>query len=332
MLSVSFPKSPKFEQIDENSGRFIIEGCYPGYGTTLGNSLRRVLLSSLSGNAAVFVKIKGITHEFTTVKGVVEDAVQLMLNLKLVRFKLHGVDEATIFLKIKGEKLVTAKDFKTTSEIEVVNPNQHVATLTSSSAELDMEVKVEKGLGYVPVDQQSREEKEIGTIAIDAVYTPVRRVNFLIDNMRIGKRTDFDKITLEVVTDGSITPKEAYTQAVEILMSQYSAIATVSDKDAEVKDEVEMEDGVETTAENKVAENKEEDEDEDEDEEEVTISDLNLSTRTLNVLETNNIQNVKEIEVLSEEELKEMEGVGDKGIKEIKKAIGTLGITLKSNE
>lgn len=324
MLSVSLPDASKYEKLDANSGRFIISGCYPGYGTTLGNSLRRVLLSSLPGNAAVSVKIRGITHEFTTIKGVVEDAVQIMLNLKLVRFRLHGVEEATIFLKVKGERKVTAKDFKTTSEIEVVNPKQHIATMTSSTAELDMEVNVERGLGYVPVDQQDREEKEIGTVAIDAVYTPIRRVNFLVENMRVGKKTDFDKITLDVITDGSITPEEAYIQAVEILMSQYNSISSISEQE---EDEDVKEDG-------KKVLKKDSDQDSEKEEKaiDVTINDLSLSTRTLNVLETNEIQKVGDIAALSEDELKEMEGMGDKGIKEIKKAIGTLGITLKSGE
>lgn len=325
MLSVSLPSASKYEKLDVNSGLFIINGCYPGYGTTLGNSLRRVLLSSLPGNAAVSMKIKGTTHEFTTIKGVVEDVVQIMLNLKLVRFKLYGVEEATIFLKVKGEREATAKDFKTTSEIEVVNPNQHIATLTSSAAELDMEVKVERGLGYVPVDQQDREEKEIGTIAIDAVYTPIRRVNFSVENTRVGKRTDFDKITLKVVTDGSITPEEAYTQAVEILISQYNSISSVSEQDEEIEVEGD-EKKVEKKDSGQGLDKKEEKADD------VMIKSLNLSTRTLNVLETNSIQKVSDISALSEEELKEMEGMGDKGIKEIKKAIGTLGITLKSSE
>lgn len=323
MLSVSLPKAPRYEEIDKNSGKFIIDGCHPGFGTTLANSLRRVLLSSLPGSAVVSVKIKGITHEFTTVKGIVEDAVQIMMNLKKVRFRLHGVDEATIFLKVKGEKDITAKDFKTTSEVEVVNTDEHIATASSSSAELELEVKVARGLGYVPVEQQEREEKEIGTIAIDAVFTPVRRVNFLIDNMRVGKRTDYEKITLEVVTDGTITPQEAYFQTVEILMSQYSAISSIgADEEKEEKKEeenfsankteVEKESQVETA--------------------DVSVNELGLSTRTLNVLEANSIKKVSEIAQMSEEDLKELEGMGDKGIKEIKKGIGTLGITLKANE
>lgn len=322
MLSVTLPNAPQFEEIEKNAGRFIIKGCYPGYGTTLGNSLRRALLSSLPGNAAVSVKIKGITHEFTTVKGVKEDAVQIILNLKHVRFKLSSVDEATIFLKVKGEKEVTAKDFKTTSEVEVVNPDQKIASLTSASSELDLEVKVERGLGYVPVEQQEREEKEIGTIAIDAVYTPIKRVNFTIDNMRVGKRTDFDKIVMDVFTDGSITPQDAYTQAVEILMAQYNSIAALEDIEKEVEAEVE----VVEKKEKKDKVKKEEKNDEG------AVPDLNLSTRTQNVLDAAGVKKVDALVALTEDELRNLDGMGDKGIKEIKKAIGSLGYTLQAAE
>jgi len=322
MLSVTLPSAPKFEEMEKNAGRFVIRGCYPGFGTTLGNSLRRVLLSSLPGNAAVSVKIKGITHEFTTVKGVMEDAVQIILNLKSVRFRLTGVEQATIFLKVKGEKEVTAKDFKTTSEIEVVNPEQKIATLTSASSVLELEVKVEKGLGYIPVEQQEREEKEIGTIAIDAVYTPIKRVNFTIDNMRVGKRTDFDKITMDIYTDGSITPQEAYTQAVEILMSQYNAISSL-ETESDVEEEEQKEEKPKVKKKSKAKKKEENDQ---------TIADLNLSTRTQNVLDAAGIKTVEKLVAMTEDELRELEGMGDKGIKEIKKAIGSLGHTLQAAE
>lgn len=320
MLSVSLPQAPLHEDLGENTGKFVIKGCYPGFGTTLGNSLRRVLLSSLPGNAAVSVKIKGITHEFATIDGVMEDAVQIILNLKKVRFRLHGVGEATIFLNVKGEKKVTAKDFKTTSEIEVVNQDQIVATTTSPSAELELEVKVQRGLGYVPVEQQEREEKEIGSIAIDAVYTPIKRVNFVVDNMRIGKRTDFDKITLEVVTDGSIAPEEAYSQATEILLEQITSISQIGEEIEEIE-EIQVEEKPEVKNEKKVVEKKPE---------ELLISELGISTRTMNVLEAAEFMTVGQVAEKTEEEILELEGMGDKGVKEIKKSIGTLGITLNS--
>lgn len=321
MHSVSLPKAPKYVESEvKNSGSFVIEDCYPGYGTTLGNSIRRVLLSSLGGAAITSAKIKGVTHEFTTLKGVMEDMVQVILNLKQVRFKLHGVESATVVLKVKGEKKATAKDIKTTSEVEVVNPEQHIATLTGSSSELEIEMKIEKGLGYVPVEQQEREEKEIGAIAIDAVYTPIRRVNFVVDNMRVGKRTDYDKITLDVTTDGTITPQDAYEQAVEILMGQFNAISKIGADEENIREAEVVEEPKEEKEEDAIAEP----------EQQHNLASLKLSTRTMNVLESNNIGEVDQIAQMTEQELGKLDGMGEKGIKEIKKAIGSLGITLKS--
>ncbi len=336
MLSIALPKAPKYEEIDEQSGRFVIAGCYPGYGTTIGNSLRRTLLSSLPGTAIVAVKVKGITHEFTTLKGMKEDIVQLILNLKQVRFKLEGVDEANIVLKVKGQREVTAKDFKTTAEVKVVNPDQPIASLTSSSASLEMEVKINRGLGYVPVEQQEKGEKEIGTIAIDAIYNPVKRVNFKVENMRVGKRTDYDRIILEVMTDGSISPEEAYAQAVEVLMAQFNAVANLSEGD---DDEEEREFKIKEKEERDKEKNKEEEAlarkkdeiTEREEDEEKSIKDIGLSNRTMNVLEANGIDKVAQLAKITEEELDEIEGMGAKGIKEVKKAIGSFGIILKSS-
>ncbi len=328
MFSISLPKSPIYKELDEKSGQLIIEECFPRYGATLGNSLRRVLLSSLEGNAIVSAKIKGVTHEFSAIDGIVEDVVQIILNLKAVRFKLEGVDEATAFLKVKGKKKVTAKDFETTSELEVVTPDAHIATITNSGTTLDLEIKVKKGLGYVPVEQRD-DEKEIGTIAVDAIYNPVKRVNFTVENMRVGKRTDYERVILDIVTDGSISPQEAYQKAVEILMSQFNAIATIGEEDDVKKEEVA-----------KSADKKEEDKQEEESvkddsvQEQVakTVADLNLPTRTLSVLEDNKITTIKQIEKMTEDDLLNLEGMGEKGVKEIRKAIGALGIILKAKE
>lgn len=322
MLSVSLPKSSKYEEVSKNSGIFTIEGCYPGYGTTLGNALRRVLLSSLSGSAVTMVKIKGATHEFTTIKGVKEDVVQIILNLKQVRFRLHGEESSTVFLKVKGEREVTAKDIKSTSEIEVSNVDQHIATLTSGSSELEIEIKIERGIGYVPVEQQIREDKEIGAIAVDAIYSPIVRVNFGVGNMRVGKRTDYDKITLEVETDGTVTPQEAYNEAVEILMAQFNAIAEVNKKE-DSKEAVVIDGEVEEI---------EESQKDDETGEDVEISTLKISTRIQNILEENGIKTVGDVIKYSESELNEVEGMGEKGIKEVKKAISKFGAILKPIE
>jgi len=320
MQTVSLPQKPKYTPIDEKSGVFEIPGCYPGYGMTLGNALRRVLLASLEGAAITSVKINGVSHEFSTLDGVMEDAVQIILNLKKIRFKLHSDEPVKVSLKFKGEGKVTAKEIKCPSSVEVVNKDQIIATVTDKKTELELELEISKGLGYVPIDQQERPEKEIGVIAIDAVYTPIQRVNYEVENMRVGKRTDYNKITLEIVTDGSITPEEAFTKAVAILVEQFSVLGGIevveAGKEAEAKEEEasEAKEAVEEEA----------------DPLKIKVTDLkNLSTRTLNVLEAGKIVKVKDIVKHSEEELRDLEGMGDKGIKEIKKSIGEFGITLK---
>jgi DNA-directed RNA polymerase subunit alpha len=234
MLAITSPQETKYTELAANHGKFEIPGCYPGYGTTLGNALRRVLLSSLEGAAAHSIKIQGVSHEFSTIPGVMEDVVQIILNLKQVRFRLHGEEAIKITLKSKGEGVVTAGDFKTTSEVEVVNPEQVIATLSDKKTEFEMEVEVGKGLGYVPAEAREREEIEIGVIAIDAIYTPVKRVNYEVENMRVGKRTDFDKITLEILTDGSITPTDAFQKSVAILVDQFQSLQVGSAKKEEV--------------------------------------------------------------------------------------------------
>jgi len=323
MQTVSLPQKPKYTPIDEQSGKFEILGCYPGYGMTLGNALRRVLLSSLKGAAVTSVKIKGVSHEFSTIDGVMEDAVQIILNLKKIRFRLHSDEPVKVSLKFKGEGKVTASSIKGSSEVEVVNPDQIIATITDKKVELEMELEVSNGLGYVPIEQQERGEKEIEVIAIDAVYTPIRRVNYEVENMRVGKRTDYNKITLEIMTDGSITPQEAFSKAVALLVEQFSVlggIEVVQENPVVEVQEAELVEDAEAVA-PKEAEV---------DPLKIKVTELkNLSTRTLNVLETNKLVKVKDIVKYTEEGLKGLEGMGDKGIKEIKKSVGELGLTLK---
>lgn len=231
---IAIPQKPQYTVLAPHHGKFEILGCYPGYGTTLGNAIRRVLLSSLEGAAIRSVKIAGVTHEFATLPGVMEDVVQILLHLKQVRFRLHSDEPVKITLKAKGEGVVMAKDFKVPSSVEIVNGDQVIATITDKKAELDMEVEIDRGLGYVPVEAREREEREIGMIAVDSIYSPVKRVNYEVENMRVGKRTDYDKITLEVITDGSITPEEAFSKGVAILMEQFSALAQVADPGEDV--------------------------------------------------------------------------------------------------
>lgn len=321
MQSISLPQKPKFIKTGENSGRFEILGCYPGYGTTLGNALRRVLLSSLSGAAITSVRIKGVSHEFSTISGVMEDVVQIILNLKKVKFSMEGEESVKVSLKSKGEGKLTAKSIKCPGGVEVVNGDQIIATITDKKAELDMELEINKGLGYIPVEQQMRENKEIGVIAVDAIYTPIKRVNYVIEDMRVGKRTDFNKITLDIETDGSITPQDAFSKAINILVDQFSALVEIYSEKDEIFEEVKEE---------APKEEKKEEKAEAEDPLKLKVDDLKgLSNRTVNVLMENKVEKVKDIVKMDEEKLSELKGMGDKGIKEIKKAIGEFGLTLK---
>lgn len=221
---ISYPKKPKIVEKKGNWVLFEIEALYPGYGVTIGNSLRRVLLSSLSGAAVTQVTIKGVAHEFSTIPGVLEDVILIMQNLKQMRFNLHGDEPQKANLKIKGEKKVKGSDFKFTSQVELINKDCHIATLTQKSAQLEMEIKIEKGVGYLPRGVSKQEKLEIGAIVLDAIFTPVQKVSFRVENMRVGKRTDFDRLFLEIETDGSLSPEDAFGQASEILVKNFSLI------------------------------------------------------------------------------------------------------------
>lgn len=316
-MEITLPSKYKIVKSGDTSAVFEIENLYPGYGITIGNALRRVLLSSLKGAAVTIVKIKGASHEFSTIPYIIEDVVEIMLNLKQVRFKLDGDQPQQAVLKVKGEKEVMAKDITGPSQLTVINKDAHIATLTDKKAELEIEITVEKGLGYVPVEQRKKEKLEIGTIAVDAIFTPVRKVNYEVENMRVGDRTDFNRVKLFIETDGSIDPEDAFTTAVDILVNQFSALT-----------------GEEVSAEEKTEE-KSAEEKEEESEEEVTkikIEDMNLSTRTINALTNNSIKTVGGLIKKSENDLKEMEGLGDAGIKEIKKVLLKLGVFLKEEK
>lgn len=312
--------------LDAATGKFEIEGCYPGYGTTLGNALRRVLLSSLPGSAIVSVKIKGVTHEFSTVPNVLEDVIQIILNLKQVRFRSFNEESIKISLKAKGEKVVTAGMIECPTGIEVVTKDAVIATITNPKGELEIELEVGNGIGYVPVEQQARGEKEIGVIAVDAIYTPIRRVNYDVANMRVGKKTDYEKITLEIMTDGSIEPQEAFSKAVNILVDQFSVFTKVEkelvkEEKAVAEGQVMLEKEKEDVVEKK------------DDTKKVEVTELkNLSTRTLNVLEANKISTIGAIVKMTEAELTQLDGMGAKGVKEIKKAIGDYGVNLRQEK
>ncbi len=219
---------------DDKHGVFEIEGLYRGYGTTIGNALRRVLLSSLPGAAVTRFKIlrpQAVGHEFTTIPNVVEDVVEIGLNLKKVRFKFYAPETQVLTLSVKGEKEVTAADIKGTSEVVVVNPDLHIATLTSKSAELEMELTIEKGLGYVPVELQGSEKLAIGSIALDAIFSPVTNVNFSVENMRVGDRTDYNRLRVEIETDGTISPSNVLHKAANVLLDHFTKVSAIEVKE-----------------------------------------------------------------------------------------------------
>lgn len=216
---------------DSRKGVFEVEGLYAGYGLTIGNALRRALLSSLPGVAITYIKVKNAPHEFSSLPGVKEDLVDLTLNFKKVRFRMHTDETQVITLKVKGEKEVTAGDIKTSSDVEIVNPEEYIASLTSKDAELDIEITVEKGLGYSSVESRKEKKLTVGLIGVDAFFSPVRRVNYEVENMRVGERTDYNRIRLEVETDGTISPSSALHKTANILNDHFQKVSAVQVQD-----------------------------------------------------------------------------------------------------
>lgn len=221
------PKKIDFQEGEnKNQAKAVIEPLYFGYGTTLGNALRRVLLSSLPGAAVTAVKIKGVDQEFQAIPNVKEDALQVVLNLKDLRVKVFADEPVKLILKAKGDKKVTAKDIEKNSDVEIVNPDLQIATVTDKKGELEMEITVEKGRGYTTVEDRDKEEVEIGTMMVDSIFTPVKNVGYQVENTRVGDITDYDKLTLNIETDGSITPQEAVSQAAQILIDHFELLKT----------------------------------------------------------------------------------------------------------
>lgn len=250
MNEIQLPQKIQIEEKDTKTATVVIEPLYPGYGLTLGNALRRVLISSLPGAAITAIKIKGIQHEFSTIPHVKEDVVDIILNIKLIRLKLLQGNNAIISLKVKGEKVVTAKDIKATAEIEVINPEQKIATLTDKNAELEIEFTVNSGLGYSPVESREKEKLEIGAIAIDAIFSPVLKARFELENVRVGQMTNYDKLTLEIVTDGTIIPSIAFHEAAKILVNHYTLLIDAKKETRQKKAKSEKSEVKETEKEN----------------------------------------------------------------------------------
>jgi DNA-directed RNA polymerase subunit alpha len=324
---IPLPSKPKIILDEGDRAVFEIEGLYPGYGQTLGNSIRRVLLSSLRGGAITSVKIEGVGHEFSTIEGVMEDVVEIILNLKQLRFRLHEEGPLTVTLSAKGEKEVVGKDVKVPSRAELVTPNVHIATLTGKKSVLNLEAMVESGLGYVPIEAQTKEKVEVGTIGLDAAFSPVRHVNYEVENMRVGDRTDYNRLRLDITTDGSLTPREAFENAVKILLAQLETMVEG------FEEEIPAEGVIETGFGQERGEGEEEEGEERETESEevlkIKLNDVKLSSRTLNVLREAGIKTIGGLSRKREKTLKGISGLGEKGFQEIKKALGMLGITLK---
>lgn len=299
--------NPTLASVDDHSATsstFAVEPLHTGYGMTLGNSLRRVLLSSIEGAAVVAFKIEGITHEFTTVDGVKEDVVDIMLNLKQVRFKVHSDGPQTVRIEKKTKGAVTAADIKTTDQVEVVNPDQLIATLDSAKPFV-MDILVESGRGYRTVEAAPADSRPSDMIAVDAIFSPVVRVRYKVENTRVGQMTDLDKLVLTVDTDGSLTPREAFEEAAAILVNQYTALAGSTTVTA-------AQPLTQPGASDEAAELM------------TPIEDLNLTARTANALLNNGIKTIGDLVTLGEVELRELKGFGSKALDEVKDKMAEL--------
>lgn len=300
------PALAEVQDQSETAATFVIKPIEPGYGNTLGNSLRRVLLSSIRGAAVVAFKIEGANHEFTTVSGVKEDVVDIMLNLKNIRFKAHTDQPVELRLEKTGAGVVTAADISASADVEVVNPDQIIATIDDAKTKLAIDLVVESGHGYRTIEQSSEDRLHSDMIALDAVFSPVLRVRYKVDNTRVGQNSNLDRLDLTVETDGSISPREAFEEAAAILVNQYTALAGS------------------TTIESAPALGKETEDDSDE--LQVRIEDLSLTARTTNALVNNEINTVHDLVNLTEQDLRELKGFGSKALDEVKDKIAELNL------
>lgn len=313
MIEIVKPTITK--EIDENGhyGKFVVEPLERGYGTTLGNCMRRILLSSLPGAAITSVKIDGILHEFSTIPGVKEDVTEIILNLKRLAVRINGDENKRAIINAVGPKEVTAADIIVDADTEIFDPDLHIATL-ADNATLVMEMNLTSGRGYVPAEQNKKENTPIAEIPVDSIFTPVKKVNFTVDNTRVGQVTDFDKLTLELWTDGSITPEEGVSIGAKIMQEHLNLfIGLGSDVD-------EMEFMIEKDEDRKVKAL------------EMTIEDLELSVRSFNCLKRASINTVEELTQRSEEDMMKVRNLGMKSLVEVKNKLAELGLSLKPND
>lgn len=321
--SITLPSKPRVVTEEENLGVYEIDGLYPGYGHTLGNSLRRIILSSLPGAAITGAKIEGISHEFSTIEGVKQDVITILLNLKKLRFEILTQEPQTIRLSVKGAKKVTGADLTVPGQVRLLNPDQEIADITSKDGAIEAEFRVERGLGYVSKEVIKKDRVEIGEISLDAIFSPIRRVNYEVENMRVGDRTDFNRLRVSVETDGTLTPRLALERAIEIMITQLKAIIGFQEEEvrsatAPSTEEMPEAAGVSPAGEEPSA-----------DLMKTRIESLTLSPRTINALTKANIRTVGGLARKKEDDLLDVEGLGPKAIQEVRRALSNFGITLK---
>ena len=314
-INFDMPHIDCFEPLADNSyGKFVVEPLERGYGTTLGNSLRRVLLSSLPGYAATSIKIDGIQHEFSTIPGVKEDVTEIVLNVKSIIAKLHCDGPKTVLIEAQGEGVVTAGDIKADADVDIINPELPIATLGPTGS-LRMEIVFEKGRGYVSADRNKDSSKPIGTIPVDSIYTPVLKVNYTVENTRVGNQTDFDKLTIEVWTDKTISAKEALSYGARILRDHFKVFTDLS----------EIEEGSSPTVIQAV-------EAEPDTMLNMTIEELDLSVRSFNCLKRANINTVADLVSKTEDEMIKVRNLGRKSLEEVKQKLAGMGLSLANQE
>ena len=302
-----------YSQEDPNYGKFVVEPLERGYGTTLGNSLRRILLSSLPGAAVTSVKIDGILHEFSTIPGVKEDVTEIILNLKKLAVRLNGENTKRVIINAVGPKEVTAADIIGDADMEIFNPDLHIATL-EENATLVMEINLARGRGYVPAEQNKNENTPIAIIPVDSIFTPVRKVNFTVENTRVGQVTDYDKLILEIWTDGSIAPDEGVSIGAKIMQEHLALFIELTDSTGGMEIMVEKE------------------EDQKEKALEMTIDELELSVRSFNCLKRASINTVEELTHRSEEDMMKVRNLGKKSLDEVKHRLEELGLSLRPSD
>jgi len=308
-------EKPRLECVEETAsyGKFVVEPLERGFGTTLGNSMRRVLLSSLPGAAVTTVRIDGVLHEFSTIEGVKEDVTEIILNVKYLCMKLHVNEVKTLVIDAEGPCEVTAADIKPDADVDIINPELHIATL-DDGAKLHMEMTAQMGRGYAPVDANKNPDMPIGVIAVDSIYTPIKKVNFTVNDTRVGQAINYDKLTLEVWTDASIQPNEAVSRAAKILTEHLSLFINLTDQVAGTEILVEKAD----SKKEKILE--------------MNIEDLDLSVRSYNCLKRAGINTIEELVQRNEDEMMKVRNLGRKSLEEVVQKLSALGLTLRASE